>query len=123
MTIFRFSLCLSLAALAGCEAPFQHPANEIEASLDGSVHDVIARLDQFIDEYEGREAELEDKLLKAGFSKEEFEAEPYTLNGEAKMRNCQFYRRTKKGWLGMGSSAIVWLCEEGSGANLGYVAP
>ena len=123
MTIFRSSLALMALVLTGCGLSQREPANEIEAALTGNVSTVIARLEAFIAEYAGRETELEAKLFEAGFEKEEFVAEPKKLEGEPDMRNCQFYRRTRKDWLGMGSSAIVWLCEEGSGANFGYIAP
>ncbi|MBA4163345.1 MAG: hypothetical protein C0510_01730 [Erythrobacter sp.] len=109
--------------LTGCGLSPKEPANEIEAALTGEVSTVIARLEAFVAEYTGRESELEAKLVEAGFEKEEFVAKPQTLDGEPDKRNCQFYRRARKDWLGMGSSAIVWLCEEGSGANFGYIAP
>ncbi|MBA4040789.1 MAG: hypothetical protein C0474_03130 [Sphingobium sp.] len=123
MTIFRSSLALMALVLTGCGPSQRDPANEIEAVLTGNVSTVIARLEAFIAEYAGRETELEAKLVEAGFEKEEFVAEPQTLEGEPDRRNCQYYRRTRMDWLGMGSSAIVWLCEEGSGATFGYIAP
>lgn len=123
MTTFRCSFAFFAFTLTGCGLMHEEPGNEVEAALTGDVSTIVARLEAFIADYAGRENELEAKLVEAGFEKEEFVAEQQNLEGEPDMRNCQFYRRTKKNWFGMGSSAIVWLCEEGSGANFGYTGP
>ncbi len=122
MIIFRFSV-LALALLIGaCGTVMFKPKNDLEALLQGNVSDVIASLERYIFDHEGDPEKLEADLLAAGFKKSEFVAK--LTEFEIERKNCQFYRYRRKWSLsGFGAAATVWLCEKGSGANFGYIAP
>lgn len=98
------------------------PRNDLEALLKGNVSDVIASLERYISDHEGDPKKLEADLLAAGFKKGEFLAK--SAEFEIVRRNCQLYHYRRNWSLsGFGAAATVWLCEEGSGANFGYIAP
>ena len=122
MTIFRFSALLAVILLGACGLITFNPRNDLERLLQGDVDNVIASLEHYISEHENQPAKLEADLLEAGFKKGEFLADASEF--EEKRKNCQFYRYRRAGGItGFGASAVVWLCDEGSGANFGYIAP
>lgn len=89
--------------------------------MQGNVNEVIRSLEAYIAEHEEDRDQLDSDLLEAGFTKEKF-IERSTEFDTTRL-NCQFYNYRRKDGLLSDASAIVWLCEEGSGANFGYIAP
>ena len=122
MTIFRFSLAAVVLIASSCGSATFRPRNEVEVLLQGNVNDVIAALETYIAQHSDDPKKLESDLIAAGFSKGVFRND---ASEEDTIRtNCQFYNyRRKGGPSGFGASAVVWVCETGSGANFGYIAP
>ena len=89
--------------------------------MQGNVQEVISSLEAYIAEHEDNRDELELDLLNAGFEKREFIKE--STEFEVTRLNCQFYSYRRNDGLIFEASAVIWLCEEGSGANFGYVGP
>lgn len=121
MTIFRFSPLIPLLLVAGCNGVGFKPRNDLESRLQGNVPDVITYLESYIAEKEDNRAALEADLLDAGFRKGEFVKKLVAF--ETTRLNCQFYNYRRDHGLVTKVSAVVWLCDEGSGANFGYTAP
>ena len=122
MIIFRFSAALFALAVAGCGIGGFKPRNDLEAMLQGNVGEAIANLERYISQNAKNPKKVESELLQAGFTKAEFVK--YSSEEGVVRTNCQFYSYRRKGGLsGFGAGAIVWVCEKGSGANFGYIAP
>jgi hypothetical protein len=121
MTTFRSSALLLAALTTPCGGSTFKPRNELESLMQGKKQEAVFSIEAYIKDHEGDRDQLESDLLESGFLKREFIEK--STEFETTRINCQFFSYRRKDGFIFDASAVVWLCDEGCGANFGYIGP